>query len=147
MSVFVMFCALGSTPLQSLLILPQRLCPVRHVLFVSLVRLVWSEGRVHRKTQCICLTLRERFVHLTSRYKLSKCGGESVFHGEEVDGSTVRHGEIQSYTEFLRPCVWPGALASMIRGVCSENAICITTDLSLWRSRYRVSLINEKQVI
>jgi hypothetical protein len=29
----------------------------------------------------------------------------------------------------------------MIRGVCSENAISITTDLSLWRSRYRVSLI------
>ena len=48
-------------------------------------------------------------------------------------------------------CVWPGAGESehqatqqgMIRGVCSENAISITTDLSLWRSRYRVSLINE----
>ena len=50
-------------------------------------------------------------------------------------------------------CVWPGALANqsarpyhegMIRGVCSENAISITTDLSLWRSRYRVSLIKMK---
>ena len=32
----------------------------------------------------------------------------------------------------------------MICGVCSENAISIATDLSLWRSRYRVSLIKMK---
>lgn len=60
--------------------------------------------------------------------------------------------KFKSYTEFLNGlCVASRSGESkrqatqqgMIRGVCSENAISITTDLSLWRSRYRVSLINE----